>query len=295
MGGELVGDVCTWQRKLCVTCHVTDQKVFIRIQTNNLPDHCIKSSSVKPQEFDYQVLFDSDVDTDNLANDFTSQEQMNHEVCDLHKQWSDDLEIQELVANPAETESIRAMGFALNGVAFQFANQVDEDPVAPVNESNEQPLDICMGHNQLNSQSGMYHYHTVSPCINPMFLATGPRVGVTYTECQLHPSCWDDKTQWVQDGFSQTNWHKRVIGLSKDGRPIYGPLDASGVAWTSPSVDACNGVRGDSDDDHDYYYVGTAWHPYAVGCQGPSNYPYTETANPMFPNCSTNGIDQHLN
>ena len=32
----------------------------------------------------------------------------------------------------------------------------------PITITNEQPLDMCLGHNQRNSPSGMYHYHDVS-------------------------------------------------------------------------------------------------------------------------------------
>lgn len=291
------GNTCTWDRRLCVTCRRDGPDVYIRVQTNDLPDHCIKSSSVKPQYFDFEVLFDSgNPATDPLANNFASQDELNHEVCHLHKDYSDDLQITEL--NQTAHESRRAMGFALNGVAFQFANQIDEDPVAPVSELNEQPLDVCMGHNQLDSTSGMYHYHSVSPCINSAFLTTGPRADpaqFNFTECRNHSLCEDNKFEWVQSGFpshsgNNNRWHKAVIGLSKDGRPIYGPWDGNGDEWAAQNVDACNGVL----DGDDYYYVGTAWHPYAVGCQGPSNSPHTLSVDPMFPNCSTNGIEHHI-
>ena len=44
-----------------------------------------------------------------------------------------------------ESESVNAMGIAISGVAFQFANQIQEDPVYPITVLNEQPLDICLG------------------------------------------------------------------------------------------------------------------------------------------------------
>ena len=57
-----------------------------------------------------------------------------------------------------EAESANAVGIAINGVAFQFANQIKEDPVYPITVLNEQPLDLCLGHNQQDSDSGIYHY-----------------------------------------------------------------------------------------------------------------------------------------
>ena len=74
------------------------------------------------------------------------------------------------------------MGIAINGVAFQFANQIQEDPVYPMTTLNEQPLDLCLGHNQQDSTSGMYHYHDVSPCINPDFLN-----GKIMSDCSCGP------------------------------------------------------------------------------------------------------------
>ena len=55
-GGVPDGSTCTWQRRLCVTCRRDDADIVqIRVQTNNMPNHCISSDSVKPQAFDYEV------------------------------------------------------------------------------------------------------------------------------------------------------------------------------------------------------------------------------------------------
>ena len=32
--------VCTWTRKLCVSCQQRDEDVYITVQTNNLPNRC---------------------------------------------------------------------------------------------------------------------------------------------------------------------------------------------------------------------------------------------------------------
>mmetsp|Transcript_11331 Transcript_11331/g.17256 ORF Transcript_11331/g.17256 Transcript_11331/m.17256 type:complete len:154 (+) Transcript_11331:267-728(+) len=56
------GTSCVWHRRTCVTCYPdTDGKAMIRVQTNNMPDHCPGNSLVKPQEFDYEVLFNSPI------------------------------------------------------------------------------------------------------------------------------------------------------------------------------------------------------------------------------------------
>lgn len=183
-------------------------------------------------------------------------------------------------------ESTRTLAWALNGVAFQFANQIREDPVDPITATNEQPLDICLGHNQRNSPSGMYHYHDVSPCINTNFLN-----GKQMEECTSNAACTSDVVAWGLSGFSSSSG-KQVIGLSKWGHVLYGPYDGSGALWTTQDVDACNGVW--SANQNEYFYVSTRWHPYATGCQGPSNFPQKGTP-PLYPQCSMNGINQYIN
>jgi len=47
---------CSWTRKLCVTCLTgADSKVKVRVQTNNLPNHCFNSpkDSVTAMDIDY--------------------------------------------------------------------------------------------------------------------------------------------------------------------------------------------------------------------------------------------------
>eukprot|EP00662_Eupelagonemidae_sp_cell21_P057658 gene57658-biopygen108402 len=178
------------------------------------------------------------------------------------------------------------MGIAVNGVAFQFANQIKEDPVSPITVLNEQPsvttyhhahrhmrsstllLDLCLGHNQQNSDSGMYHYHDVSPCLNHNFLE-----GKTMTDCASDEACTRDIAQWVLSGFADMK-SKTVIGIAKDGHILYGPYDDSGRLWQTSNVDACNGAW--SSDLKDYFYVSTRWHPYLVGCLGPANFPQND-------------------
>merc|ERR1712098_218114 len=158
-----------------------------------------------------------------------------------------------------------------------------EDPVAPITFLNEQPLDICLGHNQMDSTTGMYHYHGVSPCINPQFLS-----GKSMSECTSNAECSSNPLLWALSGF-EGNKKKTVIGLSKFGHVLYGPYDDSGELWDVQDVDPCNGAW--SDDNSEYFYVSTRWHPYAVGCQGPSNFPQNEDP-AKYAQCSANGMDQ---
>lgn len=56
-------------------------------------------------------------------------------------------------------------------------------------------------------------------------------------------------------------------------------------------VDACNGVW--SGDRSQYFYVGTRWHPYGPGCNGPANSPHKLRVDPFYPQCSLNGLDKY--
>jgi len=276
------GTTCTWKRKLCVTCSVGSNGVTkIRVQTNNLPNHCVNSITIKAKNFDYEVNFNSKQSYGEWVQTISMQNQLNNAVCPIRKNF--DRASLGLVEH-GDGESENVMGITINGVAFQFANQIREDPVYPITEANEQPLDICLGHNQLNSVSGMYHYHDISPCINPNFLD-----GKTMSECINNPVCNKSIVEWKILGYE--DWkYKKVIGIAKDGHVLYGPFDDSGQLWQTDNVDICNGAWSENNDD--YFYVGTQWHPYSAGCFGPYNFPQN---NGLYAQCSTNGMDQYIN
>lgn len=162
--------------------------------------------------------------------------------------------------------------------------------VFPLTVTNEQPLDLCLGHNQQGSEngvqpSGMYHYHEVSPCLNANFLT-----GKVMSDCASNDSCRRDIVQWALSSFEDAKT-KTVIGIAKNGHVLYGPYDGSGRLWQTSAVDACNGAW--SSDLSDYFYVGTRWHPYLVGCMGPANSPHGFTP-PLYANCSRNNMEQYV-
>merc|ERR1719330_1854045 len=100
------------------------------------------------------------------------------------------------------------------------------------------------------------------------------------SECSASVDCDIDKSAWSRSGYEGMKF-KKVIGIAKFGHVMYGPYKDSEHLWEIDDVDACNGAWGADDD---YFYVGTAWHPFLVGCQGPANKPEG-----TFPKCSTNG------
>ena len=53
----------TWKRKLCVTCSEEGTDVYIRVQSNSLPNHCYKVDGTNPveTETDWAVAFNGDM------------------------------------------------------------------------------------------------------------------------------------------------------------------------------------------------------------------------------------------
>jgi len=121
-----------------------------------------------------------------------------------------------------------AVGIMLTGVAlFNALDAPGRDALA------HETQDRCQGHPQ---QSGVYHYHSLSSCI-------------------------DDKPG--PDGNSP------LIGYAIDGFGIYGPYE-HGRQLTTADLDACHGKTSVIDWDGRkvkmYHYVATEDFPYTVGC-----------------------------
>ena len=87
---------CTWQRKICVTCRVDTTSssgeaiTKIRIQTNNLPDHCVQSTSVKAQDFDYEVPFNAKETHGTWKKSISTQAKLDTSVCRIIKGYDAD-------------------------------------------------------------------------------------------------------------------------------------------------------------------------------------------------------------
>ena len=54
---------CAWSRQLCVTCSEINSEVYIRVQSNGMPNHCYYVSLFEPsaQSVDFSVLWQWDV------------------------------------------------------------------------------------------------------------------------------------------------------------------------------------------------------------------------------------------
>lgn len=73
--------------------------------------------------------------------------------------------------------------------------------------------------------------------------------------------------QWSVLGYPEAT-QGAIIGIAKDGFPIYAPIKTNGDEWSCIDHDACNGRL--FEDGH-YGYVSTFEFPYTIGCWGPAD------------------------
>lgn len=71
-----------------------------------------------------------------------------------------------------------------------------------------------------------------------------------------------------------------MVGVARDGHPIFGPYNADGELWACDEHDVCNGTFL---DNNFYVYVTTSTFPYVLGCYGPATIQYI----PVSTTCST--------
>lgn len=65
-GGTGTAPNCQWTRKLCVTCTETSSKVYMRVQTNSLFDHCYNVAQTV-NSVNYDVTFRFNPTTSGVA------------------------------------------------------------------------------------------------------------------------------------------------------------------------------------------------------------------------------------
>lgn len=82
---------CTFTRKLCATCATgTSGEVEIRIQTNEMPNHCFQAINQNPTTTsiaDFSVLFNRDVTgMQNISDtDVNTQAKTEEMICDISR------------------------------------------------------------------------------------------------------------------------------------------------------------------------------------------------------------------
>lgn len=133
----------------------------------------------------------------------------------------------ELASQPACAPG--AVGYLLSGaVLFNALDAPGRDAVA------HETQDRCQGHPQ---ERGVYHYHSVSTCI---------------------------------DTHQDRSGHSSLVGYAIDGFGIYGRYGEGGKELASADLDACHGhrhpVMWDGRAVDMYHYHATRDFPYTIGC-----------------------------
>ena len=129
------------------------------------------------------------------------------------------------------------------------------DPFYPVyydgnTNLDSEKVDMCMSHPQA---AGLMHYHSASTCIADSDYIINVGSG------QM------DVMNRTREVYNANLNYRSVLGISKDGRPIYTPFHNNGQEYSGCDVDICNGIE----IGGHYSYVSTMFHPYIMGCYGP--------------------------
>ena len=162
---------------------------------------------------------------------------------------------------------VATTGIALfNGISAEGADPFYPSAYGTVTDPStvEERVDWCMMHPQV---SGVFHYHAPTTCLKDQ----------SYLENSMPNN--RDVMESIGNYYSSELPYRSVLGISKDGRPIYTPLYGNGEAYDDCEVDICNGrmIGGH------YAYVSTNFHPYIMGCFGSG--PEVEN---MYQECSAN-------
>eukprot|EP00347_Sterkiella_histriomuscorum_P016151 403354286 len=258
---------CAWTRKLCVTCSSESNKIFIRIQSNGLPNHCYGGRpTVVETVYDMKMVFDPTIPSTPQTT-FASQQEYDDYVCmpggaqtrkiPATSSW------QLMVNNTVSWKSMDGIiGFATNGLPiFAGASAERTDPYYPQAWSGStkvqaEVVDACIGHPQ---GDGLYHYHMLPPC-----LVNANKLQTTKV-CEQVSYCASDLKNYALDSYTQAAKNLTYLGIAKDGRPIVGPYDSTGSLIDCSSLDQCGGMQ----INNQYVYVFQNKKPYAFGCFGP--------------------------
>ena len=271
--GEVTGGMCSWQRKLCVSCRRSGGVTRMRVQTNGMPGSCY-TSPVAPEEQDndFEVDFNVAV-TERVVP--TTQDEVNDALCDIqvHSAVPEESHFELLGRGSMRTTT----GIALDGIPY--FNQMSADNVDPFYPAWVPPttgdlppveaVDKCLGH------ATSYHYHLISPCV----IAPGSQ-GDEPGPCR---SGGRNPCDPVEQAMSEYPAELVVIGIAKDGHVMYGPYLSNGEEAVEAGLDVCNGAVGLAECDDSYAYFGTRTFPYLSGCFGAGGRP------DFVPQCTTNG------
>ena len=234
---KVSGGGCTWNQKFKVSCTLEGEDVYVRVQTNSLPDHCYMETtglSILENQVDFKVKFDTDP-TLLTKKSISSSTDANKLLCSNSWSTVEDME----VTNPnfdildlQEFSGINkeVVGVLANGVPIfsGLSSQVQQDALIASSQSitGAAKLDSCLG--SLTS-IGLYKYHSFSPCVWSSAFKTSL---TTPTLCNSDASCLSSSQTYARSKVTDlTKQTLQVIGIAKDGHQVVGPFKADGSIW----------------------------------------------------------------
>jgi hypothetical protein len=236
--------------------------VYIRVQTNGLPNHCYTTpSTVYSWTFDFTVKYNVDISGESASSTFTDQDDFDTAVCSVSKDstvpsWAS-------YALDSDSDSLTtAVGVSLNGIIILASSSTNNiDPFYPNSWSGmvelaDEYVDGCLGH---PNGPGVYHYHLLSPCILDSSTVS------TTSSCTSITDCASDVGTYALD-FYADYMQETVVGIAKDGHLLLGPYDYTGSQFDCTSFDQCGGTYS---NDGSYVYIFNNVYPYINNCFGP--------------------------
>ena len=280
-----------------MTCREIDSGVFIRIQSNNLPNYCARlvedgsTTQIDPVPrnwgIDYEVEFNSKVSMDDAIIDepyIRNPTTTTDLLCTNRKYIDYDYKNPNIDTIYGRTFSgwtrlpLDMIGVLNNGVV-QMQALTDEglDPWNPIDSDDSETgkIDVCgtevaeyytYGQDMDSEDKDNYLHSKILPgCIYKL-----QNDGTRTTVDKCSGSCVDDVIDYmrVSGDFKYIYTGLQIIGIALDGHAIFGPYNDEHELWTCEDHDVCNG-HWFSEMDDTYAYITTSTHPYMVGCWGP--------------------------
>ena len=288
-------------RFFCVTCQEENGKVFMSVQSNNIPSYCANTSWSANQPVD--KVYDVKLSW-NLGVSAITERTMRHWQVNTSNEVTDalcyttstsfdkvpaaiDMEVFGTGYGPTYVPDT-LLGWSLDGIPFvQNLSKTNQDMLYPLEIGGSsrpdeltlsfaQDMDTCsttLGWYADSTQPDGYNYFLAYNML-PTCLYTFDQVSVNFDAkplCSETASCASDPLSYgrVAGGYTTNFKGLRIIGIAKDGHVIYGPYNQDEELWDCDDHDICNG-RYFSEMDGSYAYVATATHPYILGCFGPA-------------------------
>ena len=232
---------------------------------------------MSPHEIDYTVNWLETIQNPYTDDDKLGQTQVDELVCNIMRSHVNNIPDEVNYKKNSGSNMNTGWGIAVSGVQiFNGLSAEIVDPFAPAKYAdvlfpaeNVESVDACLAHPQA---AGIFHYHVAPTCIPDK---------ATWEPLLEDRNAGATPIESARQVYTEHMPYRSVLGVSKDGRPIYTPIYSNGEEYTGCDVDVCNGME----IGGHYAYVSTFFHPYFMGCYGPgpgSDYAQACSQNPRI-------------